>query len=139
VWTLVKGLSASMQDGNKGISDKQIRLTIFFSPKVLNFTLASLPVITKVPVGDEPTDIEVRIRIMIISYIKQRTLPSPANADLANSDALLLARVADPDDMCALHNVYPIPRTFQFRISIPNNTVLFASSFFGGGVMYFFY
>lgn len=108
MWTLVKGLSACVHDGNKGVSDKQIRLTIFFSPKVLNFTLASLPVITKVPVGDEPTDIEVRIRIMIMSYIKQRTLSSPANADLANSDALLLARVADPNDMCALHNVYPV-------------------------------
>jgi dynamin 1-like protein len=64
-----------------------------------------------VPVGDQPTDIEVRIRIMIISYIKQRTCIilaiSPANADLANSDALLLARVADSNGMCALHNVYP--------------------------------
>jgi dynamin 1-like protein len=74
VWTLVKGLSASMQDGNKGVSDKQIRLTIFSLQKFL--TLAGFPVITKVPVGDQPTDIEVRIRIMIISYIKQRTLSS---------------------------------------------------------------
>ncbi|XP_078167811.1 dynamin-related protein 3A-like [Carex rostrata] len=86
--------------GNKGVSDKQIRLKIF-SPNVLNITLVDLPGITKVPVGDQPTDIEARIRTMILSYIKHKTCiilaVSPANADLANSDALQMARVADPD------------------------------------------
>lgn len=60
-----------------------------------------LPGITKVPVGDQPSDIEARIRTMIFSYIKQKTCiilaVSPANADLANSDALQMARLADPD------------------------------------------
>ncbi|XP_024979384.1 dynamin-related protein 3A-like isoform X1 [Cynara cardunculus var. scolymus] len=86
--------------GNKGVSDKQIRLKIF-SPNVLDITLVDLPGITKVPVGDQPSDIEARIRTMIMSYIK---LPSclilavtPANADLANSDALQIAGNADPD------------------------------------------
>ncbi|KAK6776128.1 hypothetical protein RDI58_027129 [Solanum bulbocastanum] len=85
---------------NKGVSDKQIRLKIF-SPNVLDITLVDLPGITKVPVGDQPSDIEARIRTMIMSYIK---LPSclilavtPANADLANSDALQIAGNADPD------------------------------------------
>ncbi|KAL0726392.1 hypothetical protein Bca4012_022485 [Brassica carinata] len=55
---------------NKGVSDKQIRLKIF-SPNVLDITLVDLPGITKVPVGDQPTDIEARIRTMILSYIKQ--------------------------------------------------------------------
>lgn len=63
-----------------------------------------LPGITKVPVGDQPTDIEARIRTMILSYIKHKTCiilaVSPANADLANSDALQMARVADPDGKC---------------------------------------
>ncbi|KAJ3678280.1 hypothetical protein LUZ60_002083 [Juncus effusus] len=85
---------------NKGVSDKQIRLKIF-SPNVLNITLVDLPGITKVPVGDQPTDIEARIRTMILSYIKHKTCiilaVSPANADLANSDALQMARIADPD------------------------------------------
>ncbi|KAJ9705624.1 hypothetical protein PVL29_003611 [Vitis rotundifolia] len=86
--------------GNKGVSDKQIRLKIF-SPNVLDITLVDLPGITKVPVGDQPSDIEARIRTMIMSYIK---LPSclilavtPANSDLANSDALQIAGNADPD------------------------------------------
>ncbi|KAL5988435.1 Dynamin-related protein 3A [Asimina triloba] len=86
--------------GNKGVSDKQIRLKVF-SPNVLNITLVDLPGITKVPVGDQPTDIELRIRNMILSYIKHGTCiilaVTPANADLANSDALSMARIADPD------------------------------------------
>lgn len=86
--------------GNRGVSDKQIRLKIF-SPNVLDITLVDLPGITKVPVGDQPSDIEARIRTMIMSYIK---LPSclilavtPANSDLANSDALQIAGNADPN------------------------------------------
>ncbi|KAM3270603.1 dynamin-related protein 3A isoform X1 [Capsicum chacoense] len=84
---------------NKGVSDKQIRLKIC-SPNVLNITLVDLPGITKVPVGDQPSDIEARIRNMIMSYIKQETsiilAVSPANADLANSDALQMAKEVDP-------------------------------------------
>ncbi|KAB1997365.1 hypothetical protein ES319_D12G018900v1 [Gossypium barbadense] len=86
--------------GNKGASDKQIRLKIF-SPNVLDITLVDLPGITKVPVGDQPSDIEARIRTMIMSYIKQPSClilaVTPANSDLANSDALQIAGNADPD------------------------------------------
>ncbi|CAN1811682.1 Dynamin-related protein 3A [Linum perenne] len=85
---------------NKGVTDKQIRLKIF-SPNVLDITLVDLPGITKVPVGDQPTDIEARIRTMIMSYIKKPSClilaVTAANADLANSDALQVARIADPD------------------------------------------
>ncbi|KAL0791376.1 hypothetical protein Bca101_007622 [Brassica carinata] len=85
---------------NKGVSAKQIRLKIY-SPNVLDITLVDLPGITKVPVGDQPTDIEAQIRTMILSYIKQPTClilaVTPANSDLANSDALQVARAADPD------------------------------------------
>ncbi|XP_019440334.1 PREDICTED: dynamin-related protein 3A-like isoform X2 [Lupinus angustifolius] len=86
--------------GNKGVSDKQIRLKIF-SPNVLDITLVDLPGLTKVPVGDQPSDIEARIRTMIMSYIKIPTClilaVTPANSDLANSDALQMAGIADPD------------------------------------------
>ncbi|KAK4378558.1 hypothetical protein RND71_000420 [Anisodus tanguticus] len=85
---------------NKGVSDKQIRLKIF-SPNVLDITLVDLPGITKVPVGDQPSDIEARIRTMIMSYIKRPSClilaVTPANSDLANSDALQIAGNADPD------------------------------------------
>ena len=85
---------------NKGVSDKQIRLKIC-SPHVLTMTLVDLPGITRVPVGDQPPDIEKQIREMILSYIKRDSClilaVSPANSDLANSDALTLSRMVDPD------------------------------------------
>ncbi|KAJ9184117.1 hypothetical protein P3X46_007889 [Hevea brasiliensis] len=84
---------------NKGVSDKPIRLKIS-SPNVLNMTLVDLPGITKVPVGDQPSDIEARIRKMIMDYISQENCiilaVTPANSDLATSDALQMARNADP-------------------------------------------
>uniref|UniRef100_A0A8C5RF79 Dynamin-1-like protein n=1 Tax=Laticauda laticaudata TaxID=8630 RepID=A0A8C5RF79_LATLA len=42
---------------NKGISPEPIHLKIF-SPNVVNLTLVDLPGMTKVPVGDQPKDIE---------------------------------------------------------------------------------
>ncbi|OMO61559.1 hypothetical protein CCACVL1_23431 [Corchorus capsularis] len=84
---------------NKGVSDNQIRLKIS-SPNVLNMTLIDLPGITKVPVGDQPSDIEARIRKMIMAHINNENCiilaVSPANSDLATSDALQMAKLADP-------------------------------------------
>ncbi|XP_047944968.1 dynamin-related protein 3A-like [Salvia hispanica] len=86
--------------GNKGVSDKPISLKIF-SPNVLDITLVDLPGLTKVPVGDQPSDIETRIRNMITAFIKRESClilaVTPANADLANSDALQMAQCVDPD------------------------------------------
>lgn len=72
----------------------------FLSLSVLNLTLVDLPGITKVPVGDQPPDIEYQIRDMIMQYICQENClilaVTPANMDLANSDALKLAKDVDP-------------------------------------------
>uniref|UniRef100_A0A8C9XDH9 Dynamin-1-like protein n=1 Tax=Sander lucioperca TaxID=283035 RepID=A0A8C9XDH9_SANLU len=85
---------------NKGITPEPIYLKIF-SPKVLNLTLVDLPGITKVPVGDQPEDIEAQVQEMILSFISNPNslilTVSPANSDLATSDALKLAREVDPD------------------------------------------
>ncbi|KAL3063333.1 hypothetical protein OYC64_002993 [Pagothenia borchgrevinki] len=85
---------------NKGISPEPIYLKIF-SPKVLNLTLVDLPGITKVPVGEQPEDIEAQVQEMIMSFISNPNClilaVSPANSDLATSDALKLAREVDPD------------------------------------------
>lgn len=85
---------------NKGINPEPIYLKIF-SPKVLNLTLVDLPGITKVPVGDQPEDIETQVQKMILSFIGNPNslilAVSPANSDLATSDALKLAREVDPD------------------------------------------
>ncbi|KAL0966272.1 hypothetical protein UPYG_G00293220 [Umbra pygmaea] len=84
---------------NKGISPVPINLRVY-SPHVLNLTLIDLPGITKVPVGDQPVDIEAQIRDMIMQFICRESClilaVTPANSDLANSDALKLAKDVDP-------------------------------------------
>ncbi|XP_062336846.1 dynamin-3 isoform X2 [Osmerus eperlanus] len=84
---------------NKGISPVPINLRVY-SPHVLNLTLIDLPGITKVPVGDQPVDIEQQIRDMIMQFICRESClilaVTPANSDLANSDALKLAKDVDP-------------------------------------------
>ncbi|XP_075228265.1 dynamin-1 shibire isoform X2 [Lycorma delicatula] len=84
---------------NKGISNIPINLRVY-SPNVLNLTLIDLPGLTKVPIGDQPLDIEHQIRSMIMQFIKRDNslilAVTPANTDLANSDALKLAKEVDP-------------------------------------------
>ncbi|KAG9086415.1 Dynamin- GTPase protein [Ceratobasidium sp. 370] len=84
---------------NKGVSKLPINLRIY-SPNVLNLTLVDLPGLTKIPVGDQPSDIERQIRNLIMDYISKPNCVilsvSPANVDLANSDSLKLARSVDP-------------------------------------------
>ena len=67
---------------------------------VLNLTLIDLPGITKVPVGDQPQDIEYQIKDMILQFISRESslilAVTPANMDLANSDALKMAKEVDP-------------------------------------------
>ncbi|XP_023666829.1 dynamin-1a isoform X4 [Paramormyrops kingsleyae] len=87
---------------NKGISPVPINLRVY-SPHVLNLTLVDLPGMTKVPVGDQPADIEQQIRDMLTQFVtKDNCLllaVSPANSDLANSDALKIAKEVDPQGL----------------------------------------
>ena len=55
---------------NRGTSPIPINLRIY-SPQVLNLTLIDLPVLTKVPVDDQPKDIEKQVREMILSLISK--------------------------------------------------------------------
>ncbi|XP_035520949.1 dynamin-1-like protein isoform X3 [Morone saxatilis] len=85
---------------NKGISDEPIHLKIF-SPHVVNLTLVDLPGITKVPVGDQPKDIEIQIKELILKYISNPNsiilAVTAANTDMATSEALKVAREVDTD------------------------------------------
>ncbi|OQV14233.1 Dynamin-1 [Hypsibius exemplaris] len=87
---------------DKNISAAPINLRVY-SPHVLNLTLVDLPGMTKVPVGDQPPDIEIQIRNMLMQFITQENClilaVSPANADLANSDALKIAKEVDPEGL----------------------------------------
>lgn len=63
--------------------------------------MVDLPGTTKVPVGDQPADIEAQIKEMIFEFIRKENClilaVSPANCDLVNSDALKLAKEVDKE------------------------------------------
>lgn len=81
-----------------------------FSPNVLTLTLVDLPGMTKVPVGDQPKDIEKQIKDMILKYIMKPNAiilaVTAANTDLANSDGLKLAREVDPEGISHAHATF---------------------------------
>jgi len=91
-----------MTGSNKGISNLPINLRVY-SPHVLTMTLIDLPGLTKLPVGDQPADIEAQIRDMIMQFICKDTClilaVTPANTDIATSDALQLAKSVDPQGL----------------------------------------
>lgn len=72
-----------------------------FSPLVIDLTLVDLPGITRVPIGDQPLDIEDQIRNMVMEYVSKPNCLILAvvagNADLATADALAVARSVDPE------------------------------------------
>lgn len=95
---------------NKNVNPRPINLRVT-SPSVVDLTLVDLPGLTKVcplfvalthkvPVGDQPVDIDQQIRTMVISFAKNPNslilAVTSANTDIATSDALQLARELDP-------------------------------------------
>ncbi|CAH6792059.1 Dnm1l [Phodopus roborovskii] len=83
-----------------GVSPEPIHLKVF-SPNVVNLTLVDLPGMTKVPVGDQPKDIELQIRELILRFISNPNsiilAVTAANTDMATSEALKISREVDPD------------------------------------------
>ena len=71
-----------------------------YSPTVVNLTLVDLPGMTKVAVGDQPPDIDHLIRTLCLRYVANRNAlilaVIPAVEDVANSEALKVAREVDP-------------------------------------------
>ena len=95
----IENETSRIAGNNKGINRQPINLKIF-SPHILNLTLVDLPGLTKVPIGDQPTDIEKQTRTLISEYIAKPNsiilAVSPANVDIVNSESLKLARHVDP-------------------------------------------
>jgi hypothetical protein len=69
--------------------------------RVPNLTLIDLPGITQNPVGDQPDDIGLQIKQMVLEYVGRPNCivlaVTAANTDLANSDAIAIARQVDPE------------------------------------------
>jgi dynamin 1-like protein len=84
---------------NKNIAFEPIIVKIF-SRSVVDLTLVDMPGITKIPTGDQPFDIEMKINDLNMRYIKPKNAiimaVCAANVDLANSDGLKIARRVDP-------------------------------------------
>uniref|UniRef100_A0A803MTK2 Dynamin-related protein 1C n=1 Tax=Chenopodium quinoa TaxID=63459 RepID=A0A803MTK2_CHEQI len=83
----------------KAISNIPIHLSIY-SPNVVNLTLIDLPGLTKVAVEGQQESIVQDIENMVRSYVEKPNCIilaiSPANQDIATSDAIKLAREVDP-------------------------------------------
>ncbi|XP_027928434.1 dynamin-related protein 1E [Vigna unguiculata] len=83
----------------KQISPIPIHLSIY-SPNVVNLTLIDLPGLTKVAVEGQPESIVQEIEAMVRSYVEKPNCIilaiSPANQDIATSDAIKLSREVDP-------------------------------------------
>ncbi|CAI0408717.1 unnamed protein product [Linum tenue] len=84
---------------SKQISSVPIHLSIY-SPNVVNLTLIDLPGLTKVAVDGQPDSIVQDIENMVRSFIEKPNClilaVSPANQDLATSDAVKISREVDP-------------------------------------------
>lgn len=84
---------------SKQISNIPIHLSVY-SPNVVNLTLIDLPGLTKVAVEGQPDTIVEDIENMVRSYVEKPNCIilaiSPANQDIATSDAIKLAREVDP-------------------------------------------
>ncbi|KAJ8650469.1 hypothetical protein MRB53_003492 [Persea americana] len=83
----------------KQISQTPIHLSIY-SPNVVNLTLIDLPGLTKVAIEGQPDSIVEDIENMVRSYVEKPNCIilaiSPANQDIATSDAMKLSREVDP-------------------------------------------
>jgi dynamin 1-like protein len=70
------------------------------SPQLPGLSLVDMPGLTKVPIDGQPKSIVTELENMARDYVKHENViilaVTPANADLATSDALRLAREVDP-------------------------------------------
>ncbi|KAJ8435361.1 hypothetical protein Cgig2_024348 [Carnegiea gigantea] len=84
---------------SKQISPVPIQLSIY-SPNVVNLTMIDLPGLTKVAVEGQPESIVQDIENLVRSYVEKPNCIilaiTPANQDIATSDAIRLAREVDP-------------------------------------------
>lgn len=91
--------TSKIAGNNKGISSIPIVLKIF-SPNVVDLTLVDLPGLVNVPVGDQPLNIDIQVRELVLEYIKNPNAiilaVSPASSDIANSESLKIAKEVDP-------------------------------------------
>lgn len=86
---------------NKGITHEQIILKVYSD--TFDLTFIDLPGITKVPVGDQPENIDEQIYDLILKYVEQPNsiilAVVTANTDPSTSESLQIARKMDPQGL----------------------------------------
>ncbi|CAH1397929.1 unnamed protein product [Nezara viridula] len=91
---------------NKGICSEPIVMTIYSRNAASNLTLIDLPGIIKVPMGDQPSDIEDVLKALILRYISNPNsiilAIVTANTDIATSESLKMAKEVDPEGVRTL-------------------------------------
>lgn len=84
---------------NKGITHEPIVLKVY--TLLYDLTFVDLPGITKVPVGDQPEDIDEQIQKLILKYVEMSNsiilAVVTANTDPSTSESLKIARNMDPE------------------------------------------
>jgi dynamin 1-like protein len=95
----IEQLTDELCGSNKNIVDDPIILQVY-SPHCPDLTVIDLPGITRIPIGNQPKDIERITKEMVTRYCKdERTIilaVIPGNADMTTSEALQLAQQLDP-------------------------------------------
>lgn len=101
----IESLTSKVAGSAKGICDEPIICQVY-SSTVPDLTLVDLPGITRIPIGDQPKNIEEITKGIVKKYCSDpRTLilcVIPANIDLSTSDALKFARELDPSGVRTL-------------------------------------
>lgn len=96
----IQRLTNEVAGGRKSIVDKPIIMTIY-SSTCPDLTLIDLPGITRIPIDDQPQDIERITKEMAYRYISDpRTIilcVIAANADMTTSEGLQMARKVDKE------------------------------------------
>ena len=129
----IERFTAEICGANKGVSDRPISLRVH-RPDAPDLTLIDLPGascwcprlagvsraahaagITRVPVGDQPEDIYLRVKTMIMKYIRgeEKVILCiiPANGpDFSTAEGVLLARSVDPQQRRTLGVVTKVDR-----------------------------
>lgn len=84
---------------NKGITHEPIVLKVYTLK--FDLTFVDLPGITKVPVGDQPENIDEQVKELILKYVQQPNsiilALITANTDPSTSESLQIARKIDPE------------------------------------------
>lgn len=84
---------------NKGITREPIVLKVY--TQLYDLTFVDLPGLTKLPVGDQPENIDEQVYELIMHYVKQPNsiilAVVTANTDPSTSESLKIARNIDPE------------------------------------------